>query len=129
VSTLAKSKEQQAAVQRETGTRWLPAQSHVSSLAPRGNHMVAGTTSCVPCVTRRRKHLPACYTPGTTAPVPIACSTGGLHCTSRLCLLTSRDLRTCPHRLRGPPSACKMVPRVFPEGKTAEAWCWPPTPT
>jgi hypothetical protein len=49
--------------------------------------VVAGTTSCVPCITRRRKHLPACYTSGTTAPVPIACSTGGLHCKLRLWLL------------------------------------------
>jgi len=46
--------------------------------------VVAGTTSCVPCITRRRKHLPACYTSGTTAPVPITCSTGGLHCKSRV---------------------------------------------
>ena len=129
VSTLAKSKEQQAAVQRETRNKVIASTVTLSSLPPRGNHVVAGTTSCVPCITRQRKHLPACYTSGTTAPVPITCSTGGLHCKYRPCLPMSRNLRTCPHRLWGPPSVCTMVPHVFPEGKTAEAWCSPPTPT
>ena len=98
--------------------------------------MVAGTTSFVPCITRRNKYLPAGYTSGTTAPVPTACSTGGLHSSvsahvpksshlsttavgptqcpynGTTCLLMSRNLRTSPHRLWGPRSACTMVPRV-----------------
>ena len=129
VSTLAKPKNSRRQYREKPGTRWSPAQSHVSALPSWGNHVVASTTSCVPCTTRRRKHLPACYTSGTTAPVLITCSTGGLRCKSRPCLLMSRELRICPHRLWGPPSACTMVSRVFPEDKTAEARCWPPTPT
>jgi hypothetical protein len=37
--------------------------------------------------------------------------------------------RTRPDRPWGPPSLLYNGYRVFPGGKAAEAWCWPPTPT
>jgi hypothetical protein len=37
--------------------------------------------------------------------------------------------RTCPDRLCGPPSLLYKEYRVFPGGKSAGAWRWPPTPS
>jgi hypothetical protein len=37
--------------------------------------------------------------------------------------------RTRPDRPWAPPSLLYNVYRVFPEGKTAVVWCWPPTPS
>jgi len=37
--------------------------------------------------------------------------------------------RTCPDRSWGPPSLLYKGYRVFPGGKAAGAWRWPPTPT
>jgi len=36
--------------------------------------------------------------------------------------------RTCPDRPWGPPSLLYNRYRVFPGGKAAGAWRWPPTP-
>ena len=36
--------------------------------------------------------------------------------------------RTRPHRLWGPPSLLYSGHRVFPGGKAAGVWRWPPTP-
>jgi hypothetical protein len=36
---------------------------------------------------------------------------------------------TCPDRPWGPPSLLYNGYRVFPRGKAAEAWRWPPTPS
>ena len=36
--------------------------------------------------------------------------------------------RTRPDRPWGPPSLLYNVYRLFPGGKAAGAWCWPPTP-
>jgi hypothetical protein len=44
----------------------------------------------------------------------------------------SRCWRDFPYRLdrlRGPPSLLYNGYRVFPEGKAAGSWCWPPTPS
>jgi len=35
---------------------------------------------------------------------------------------------TCPDRLWGPPSLLHNGYRVFPGGKAAGTWHWPPTP-
>jgi hypothetical protein len=37
--------------------------------------------------------------------------------------------RTRPDRPWGPPSLLYNGYRVFPGGKAAGAWCWPPTPS
>jgi len=40
-----------------------------------------------------------------------------------------RDFRTRPDRLWGPPSLLHNGCRVFPGGKTAGVWRWPPNPS
>ena len=38
-------------------------------------------------------------------------------------------IRTCPYRPWGLPNLLYNGYRVFPRGKAAGAWCWPPTPS
>jgi len=42
--------------------------------------------------------------------------------------LWARFFRTRSDRFWGPPSVLYNGYRVFPRGKAAGAWCWPPTP-